>query len=219
MKKYLIFFIIIICFSSCIQNEECNIVDGYQFVIPATLSPSVDSFKIGDTISISSIFPDLVYERKTDQNYLLNDFKFFPATAISKIDETISIDALKAFELIIDDSIDYGLTTFSDGLELLTGEYLYTNNTYSLEFKIIPTQPGLYFLEQAVSMRLSPNQSFDNKCSNVQLDGGEVNLNGEDDNNIDFLSRSPDEHYNYWVLLKPEERFYQFGGYVFYVVE
>ena len=96
MKKYLIFFIITICFSSCIQNEECNIVDGYQFVIPATLSPSVDSFKIGDTISISSIFPDLVYERKTDQNYLLNDFKFFPATAISKIDETISIDALKA---------------------------------------------------------------------------------------------------------------------------
>ena len=101
----------------------------------------------------------------------------------------------------------------------MTGEYLYTNNTYSLEFKIIPTQPGLYFLEQAVRMRLSPNQSFDNKCSNVQLDGGEVNLNGEDDNNIDFLSRSPDEHYNYWVLLKPEERFYQFGGYVFYVVE
>ena len=219
MKKYLIFFIITICFSSCIQNEECNIVDGYQFVIPATLSPSVDSFKIGDTISISSIFPDLVYERKTDQDYLLNDFKFFPATAINKIDETISIDALKTFELIIDDSIDYGLTTFSDGLKLLTGEYLYTNNTYSLEFKIIPTQPGLYFLEQAVRMRLSPNQSFDNKCSNVQLGGGEVNLNGADDNNIDFLSRSPDEHYHYWVLLKPEERFYQFGGYVFYVVK
>jgi len=50
-------------------------------------------------------------------------------------------------------------------------------------------------------------QAFDGKCKNTKYN---INtwLNNGLDNNISLLKLSPDEHYNKWILQKPNERFY-----------
>ncbi|HQW11390.1 MAG TPA: hypothetical protein PK076_08850 [Saprospiraceae bacterium] len=46
-------------------HKECNEFGDYDFELPATLSPAKDTFRIGDTITITSVFSVLVYDRTT----------------------------------------------------------------------------------------------------------------------------------------------------------
>jgi hypothetical protein len=219
MKYLIIFSTISLLFNSCIK-EKCQINGGhYEFEIPATLTPAKDTFQVGDTITIVSSFPDEVYERKTDKTYKLENFSFYPGTEIVKIDSSVAIPAIvNYFDLLIDTAQDYHLQVFSSGTHGIIGQYQYINNNYSLNFKIIAKRSGLFYMEQGVALNLAPNQDFEGKCSNLRNDAAVI-LNGGADNNIEMLKYSPDPHYNDWILQKPEDRFYKFGGYCFYVRE
>jgi hypothetical protein len=220
MKKgYFVFILIVALLNSCIK-EECQIAGGqYVFEIPASLSPAKDTYRVGDTISISSRFENMVYEFKTDKHYLLDQIKFYPGTEVVKIDSLKGESGIgKYFEIIIDNNINYSFKEFSAGVQLLTGEYNYLNGMYELEFKLIAKSAGLYYLEQGVALAFFSEQDFNGKCPNLGMDGY-VKMNEGLDNNIMLLKDSPDPHYNTWILDKPVDRFHQFGGYCFYVVE
>jgi len=75
-----------------------------------------------------------------------------------------------------------------------------------------------HFSHFSAIIGIGENQEFEGKCSNLTNDVA-MNLNDGADNNINMLSSSPDPHYNDWILQKPEQRFYKFGGYCFYVKE
>lgn len=220
MRYFIIAFIGIPLFLSC--HKECNDLVNYDFVLPATLSPTKDTFKIGDTIDISSEFSDMVFDRATNKTYKLENWKFYPETTIVRIDDTTVVtDNLSEFSYFIDPIYNYKLFSYSDGGKSLVGQYNYQNNAYKLEYKLIPNQRGLYFLRHTTDLyNLGKKQDFEGRCpkGRAGLDGY-VNLNGGADNNINMLSSSPDPHYNDWILQKPEERFHKFGGYCFYVQE
>ena len=104
--------------------------------------------------------------------------------------------------------------------QFLLGEFNFDGQYYELTFQLVPTEAGLFHLEQASWLQLNTgqNQSFEGKCDNKDIKGIS-SLNDGDDNNIDLLLDSPDSRFNTWILEKPFERFYKFGGYCFYVVE
>ncbi len=216
---------IIIClfllsFFSCIK-KDCQIDGSYQFEIPATLSPAKETYKIGDTISISSRFSDQVYEAVTDQFYPLVDFKFYPTFELNEIsDSIIDQGALNNFEVIID-TVKYDLTEFiySSGSVTYDGQYLYKNGVYSLEYKLIPKATGLYdFYQSTLVGGIGEEQDFPGKCRNIDTRVRTI-LNDRADNNIDLARNSPNELYNTWIFNSPEERFTYLGGYIFYVEE
>ena len=223
--RYLIIllpFILLLCWGC--PRKECRDADfggAYQFVIPATLSPARDTFRIGDTIHISSVFSDEVYERQTEAFYKLENWRFFPTTRMDKIDEVGSSfvqDGLADFQYIIPVQYDYYRFDYGSGSIGLLGEYLYQDGQYSLEFKLIPQQPGLYYFTQFSAQGIDDDQDFPGRCPR-KLSNTNVELNGGAENNIGFLSASPDPHYNDWMLQRPQQRFHDFGGYCFYVVE
>lgn len=216
MKYFIILLVSSLYLNSCIR-EECQFNGQYEFEVPATLSPARDTFHIGDTISIVSSFGDMVYERKTDMVYKLENFRFYPSTAMKKIDSSSTVtNVTNYFELLIGESQNYHFIEYSNGDQGVFGQYLYSDNKYSLEFKLIAKSTGLFYMEQGVNPFIIPDQEFEGKCNNKGVDGA-VKLNGGTDNNIDMLHDSPDPHYNTWILIKPEERFHKFGGYCFYV--
>ncbi len=192
----------------------------YKFEIPVTLSPIQDTFRIGDTITISSNFSDQVFDRVTCQRYPLIDFRFFPQMGITDLTDTsIMTQALKYFEVIVSKDFDFRRTMYSDGAITYIGEYNYFNNEYSLEYKIIPQKAGVYFMSHSSSiLGLGDDQDFDGKCPDTGIDVYAL-LNEGDDNNIEFLKDSPDEQLNEWVFLDTDKRFYRVGAYAFYVVE
>jgi hypothetical protein len=218
--KYLSFVLvaIIMLTGSCLRKECRDIPGGYEFEIPVTLVPAKDTFRIGDTISITSIFDDMVFERKTQQEYLLEDWRFFPSLRVYRIDTVPYQDAIPFMELIIGAKADLGIFQYSDGDLALNGEYEYRDGVYNLTYDMVVLNPGLYCLFQASRQTLDDNQRFPGKCSGISSRTAVV-LNDNTDNNIEFLSESPDTFISEWIPSRPMDRFYDAGGYCFYVVE
>ena len=206
--------------SSCIK-KECRLAGFPEFELPVTLSPALDTFKIGDTMSISSVFEDVVYERASGQWYRLENIIFFPQTAVTRLDTLDVLDSFSEFDIIIPDQYDYYLFQYpSSGRKALIGEYNYENNTYSLEYQLVPKKKGLYYFVQGSSISiLGEGQEFEGQCCKINTIDAYCEMNSGGDNNVDFLLQSPNSHYNTWIPQKPEERFHKFGGYCFYVTE
>ena len=93
-----------------------------------------------------------------------------------------------------------------------------TITNISWEYKIIPVQPGLFYLSHGSSIYgLGEDQDFEGRCSNTNV-GAVVEMNGRGDNNGDLFLSSPDEIYHeFWQMKR--DKFYDFGGYCFYVKE
>lgn len=220
IKRVVLFLGMIVTLGSC-GKKECQFGGPYQFEIPAALSPAKITYQIGDTISINSIFSDQVYEVKTDQFYPLTDFKFHPIFEINEIsDSIINQAAINNFEVIIN-TIKYDLTefVFSSGAIAYNGEYLYKDGEYSLLYKLIPKEAGLYnFHLSTLVGDVGEEQGFPDKCQNKNIFVRTI-LNDGADNNIDLARDSPNELYNTWIFQNPEERFTYLGGYMFYVEE
>ena len=219
----ILFPFILLVFWGC-PREECRDADfggAYQFVIPATLSPAKDTFRVGDTIHISSVFSDEVYERQTEEYYKLEDWRFYPTTRLDKIDKVDSNfvqDGLADFQYIIPTQYDYDRFDYGSGAIGLLGEYLYQDGQYSLKFKLIPQQPGLYYFTQFAAQGIDDDQDFPGRCPRVTSETN-VELNGGADNNVEFLQNSPDVYYNERILARPQDNFHDAGGYCFYVAE
>ena len=223
LMKYLslVLVAIIMLTSSCLRKECRDIPGGYEFEIPVTLAPAKDTFRVGDTIHVSSIFSNEVFELKTQQHYRLREWRFFPETRIDRIDladSAVVQDGLSDFTYLPYDQFDYEKFNYSSGNIGLVGEYLYTGEEYRLEYRLIPRKQGLYYFAHLSIQSKGDDQDFPGRCSNLTSETHVV-LNERMDNNSDFLSHSPQQHYSEWMLLDLESRFHNHGGYCFYVIE
>ncbi len=208
--------------NSC-TKEECKFdYPNYVFEIPSSFSPQKETYKIGDTIIIESTFPNSVYDRSTQRNYVLKNFKFFPEFTIIKISNKISDRAaFFMFDVIIEPQ--YNITYFyGSASKVLSyyGQFLNEISSYNLKLSIVPKDTGLFVFHHSSSIDWDgigdQEQEFEGKCDKKGLKVF-VNMNENNENNINLLIQSPDEHYNTWVLEKPVDRFHSLGGYAFYV--
>ena len=218
MKKILFSILILYCALTACDKKNCPTEgEGYVFELPVNLSPAKDTFAIGDTITIISQFSNSVYEQKTEQNYLLEDFLFYPILEMTRIDTFPSSFSIEDFfDVILIPSSSYSLQTFSDNSQVLLGQYSNQGNSYIIEYQLVTKTSGLFILRQGHDLSKTPEQDFDGKCKNQGIDVVAI-LNGGGDNNIHMLLDSPDPHFNEWILIDPDFRFHDVGGYCFYV--
>ena len=216
MRVALLLFLTFI-FNSCIR-KKCQVELGtYEFQLPVSITPAKDTYAIGDTITVISQFSSSVYEQKTEQRYLLEDFLFYPILEMTRIDVLPSSFRIEDyFDIILFPSSNYHLQTFSDDSQVLLGHYGYENDTYTIEYQLITKTPGLFILRQGHDLSKTPEQDFEGKCKNLGIDVAAVG-NGGGDNNIHMLQDSPDPHFNERMLIEPQRRFHKMGGYCFYV--
>ena len=217
MKNTFLFLLLYsITISSC--KDKCESDGGHVFEIPVTLSPARDTFNIGDTITVTSIFPDEVRDTRRDMNFKLKDYNFFPSSNMIKIDTlNYLVEFGDNFDVLIDTAFDYSIFNYSSGNEGLIGDHIYADNTYSLSYKLVTRKEGLYFFKHFHQLLLSPNQDFEGKCAAVESIA-HTRLNDRADNNIDMLTSSPDPSYSE-ILISNPERYHNGGGYCFYVRE
>ena len=211
--KYILIIFSMLSLTGC--NKECKISGGdYLFEIPSALSPALDTFNIGDTITVTSVFDDLVYNQNSEQTFHLEDFNFFPEIFIFKLDTLGEISNIhNNFKIIISPEYNLSLFHFSDGSSSIYGEYLHQNSVYSLKYLLIPIKQGSFYLQfGAIS---NSEQDFEGKCSNLSTDIS-INMNNREDNNFYFIDDAVDPAYQLYrknIL----EKFNKFGGYAFYV--
>ncbi len=215
----LLLIIILIAVKSCKDPICKNRVGPYQFEMPVSLTPRLDTFHIGDTIHISSIFNKNIYERESQDSFLLDDFLFYPSTTLLRIDTTpFTRNDIEDFDLIVPSEYSYSLFVVSDELSRLSGQYNNEGDQYSLEYKLIPKKEGLYMFSQISHINpQNENQDFRGRCTGFQSEGF-FSLNNKEHNNMSLLLNSPDP-YMHTFSDNQGESFYDSGGYCFYVVE
>ncbi len=215
----LLTFLLFIFGSSCTKVENCPT----YFQLPVKLSPAKETYQIGDTISIQSKFSKNVEALNIESDPLgtfdmegvLWDMAF--GGQILDTIGVVSFNVQKTFDVIVNPEFDFTEFLFSSGASGYFGEPNYANDTFNLEFKIIPKKEGVFFLSFGSTLDNS-FQNFKGSCSRGGIYGISI-MNEGADNNIHLLAESPEEHYNTWILQKPEERFHRAGGYAFKVVE
>ncbi len=220
-KRYFIgFFLTAIIITSCRQkSQDCNVPGGYDFLLEATLSPANTTYSIGDTISVAMEFSDTILDRTTGRSFVLEDWGFFIFTSIFKIDNNPLLGGVETnFDLLVDDVFNMDLrTSTSEDLEFYSPNFIYENNTYSLAYKFIPKEPGLFYFRLGVTP--NDNQTFEGICEKVGFTFNSfVESNEGADNNFEFVSESLDTSFQEAIFHNPEERYHRFGGYSFRVI-
>ncbi len=215
--------LLVLTLFSCERDKCLNVY--YRFEVPAELTPAQDTFHIGDTITVRSIFPEEVFERRSGEYYELIDWEFYVGTALHRIDTIVPeefdgiLHSITPWTTpIIDNSkYNYELFQYSDGGNSLTGFHEYIDGAYRLEFKLVVERKGTYFLEQITYLE-DFRQDFIGRCG----DSGsrmKMNMNEGADNNSYLLYTSPNEFYSNQVTSRLEGDFHDNGGYCFVVVE
>jgi len=220
MKKSILILGIILIFNSCIKKDDpCNISGGrYEFVLPFSLYPAQETYHIGDTITISSMVTNPVYERKTGNSYYLDDFKFYMKNQIWFMDTIDNYKNYDFFKLIIDSSYYSNIFHFSNGISHLQFQYNYISNYYTIAFKIIPQKKGHFLMTLWSDIEyMAGNQEFDGKCKNIK-DHAVIYLNNRQDNNINLIDEAKNQNYQS-VYINKESNYLDAGGYCFKVIE
>ena len=163
MRNLIIGLLCLVCIQSCIRNtEDCPKL----FIIEGEIIPYLETYNIGDTITIHSKVDKHIFETKTQQKYDIGGLEIRPI-----------ISAYGIFE--DNDMIGSAIRDYFDFVpnsEYMPHWYMYSDNTATLD------------------------------C-NYQYSS----------NNIHILSESPFSYFNTWLLIEPDSRFYNAGGFCFRV--
>jgi len=225
----------------CVPPGEGGAFSGiYEFVVPAKLYPARDTYHIGDTIWFESVFTDSIYERTTGRRFKIRDVTLYASSHIERLNvdkKSKTKDGYLDFEVLVPEEYRFGgkiyelYSVYEEGDTVLTvdygGIYNYEDGVYSLKFQLVPRDTGRYFFVFGTNVSvydchavLSRNViEFEGKCPTVGFCIF-THVNEGDDNNIYLLQYSPIEYYNTDIYQRrPQENFYDEGGYCFVVVE
>ncbi len=223
MIRFILYIIVaVLLFFSCnsCDNTKCCITDecyGYQFKLPMNIHPLKDTFRIGDTITVTSIFSDQVEDLRDGRKYELIDFDFYPITTLSKIDTFPTGEVLnQSFCQYWIEADTFALIGESAGQPSLGYIYQYKNGQYSFRLKFIINEPGIYSLRSGTAMSSAyshQSPDFPGKCGRRSLDAA-FYMNDRTDNNYELRKLSEDPFFRD----RPDEDFDRFGAYFFVVV-
>ena len=211
--KYPFFFLLIVIFQDCgscdLTPPECQRV--YDFEIPFTISPALDSFHIGDTLFIESILGNLLQDKTTGEEINVTNFEFKLITGFYRID-TLGYDRNVNENVgIINYNGEYKIVPLYNGVSSVRIIYETQNTNKYFKAGLIPKKKGIFHIGFTVfSTDLQDVNLSGNECSeSIDLS---INMNNGSDNNF-YL-----EEYN--LNTKPtEEVFKRAGAYNFVVIE
>ena len=207
--------------SSC--NDEigpCDLVVHHDFELPVELIDAKLVYNVGDTINLISEFTEMLYERSLDTMFRLVDWDFYPALVMKRMDTVAAngqdeiIYAKDDFEYVIRNA---NLTDFQFTQNALFGEFERNFDSYLFEIDIIPLRTGVYMISMGSEVGFyDSHQPFEGGCPGVRSEAVMI-MNGGADNNIHLLEQSPHPHFNTTILSRPDELFFDRGGYAFVV--
>jgi hypothetical protein len=131
------------CSKNTIRDEKVD----FDFLIPYTVSPLKDTIRLGEELTIATVFSDTVYDIKSGKWYHLPDFDWKPLLFFSKLvapDKPLGnqSSAGNQFEYI---NILGGFTNVDNiGANM---KYVYKNGQYKLIVKIKTKGAGVYCIE------------------------------------------------------------------------
>jgi hypothetical protein len=114
--------------------------------VPITITPHQLTYSVGDTLIISTTFPDSIYDLGTQHTFKIQGFPFKPISLLYRIMENSHDSGYRVNELRVDSTFSPVYTSsniYSDGFKAIT---TYENASYHFEFTLILKELGRYIL-------------------------------------------------------------------------
>ena len=211
MKYIIIISLFIFCFQDCdsCKTTGSNCETTFHFEIPLFITPSNDTIKVGDTLTLISLIPGEMNDLNTGKLINVLDFTFNLRSTINRMDIEGGPDAEYDFEIInkVGEQIILPAGPYYTSLY----SYFNSNQEKKLEIELIAKKPGLYQIvfsyltEDLIDVSLTDSECIEN----LEITN---NMNNGSDNNIHLLEGSPNP-------LDTPEGIKRDGGYAFVVIE
>ncbi|MEO6189506.1 MAG: hypothetical protein ABIO44_03150 [Saprospiraceae bacterium] len=186
-----------------------------DIILPITIDEYKSIYAIGDTITISSKFYKLIYDKKTDKMYDASKYSILPIINFFKLDTT--------YEYSTDSYINkYCIFIKQKGSNLnaessrkgsaIIGEYSLENDSLNFVCKLKLVQEG-YFWIKIQSLTSGDSHLQNNYQFNCR--GREINFKLESPNidNIDLMKLLRNKGSNTFILSDSIQWFYNYAGY------
>lgn len=158
MQRFFFYFLLILTITSCDRQsfeerfmETCPYerrfpVYHHQLVIPVEIIPHQKMYKVGDTMTIRSVFSDSIYDNNFQTYFKVKNFPFRPAKALYKFTEEGFDYGFRLNELIVDDQYDHQYFSKTTRADESVGRVIYDakEGYYHYEIKIVLQTPGVY---------------------------------------------------------------------------
>lgn len=214
--KVLIAFLLIVNLISC--GDDGPNCPG-DITLPVEISPYKLFYNIGDTISVSSKFYKLIYDKKTDKYYNASKYKFSPLISIYTLDNDstnkMGSQLLTYCNFIKTNNSNMGISMNSQET-LISGEYAINTDSIQFDFKLVLIRPGFYWIwnESLTSGdgHLQNNYQFNCRGREIYFD-----LIFPIENNIELMQKFRNLDPNKRILLDSVNYFYKKAGFCFEV--
>lgn len=127
-------------------GEEDTLYLSKEFNFPVTITPAKENFKIGDTLKIEILIPELLADRENSVQYLFENFDFDPYLSIRELSEKSKdlADQPGAVRKVKIINVEGDINPFSDAGCKLT--LINRDSGYRLISKFVVLDSGIYNL-------------------------------------------------------------------------
>ena len=188
IKKYIPIGILLIIMAFALQNCQDNFLTSEEYFevcpyelrygrahhleVPVTVTPHQLEYQVGDTITISTIFSDSIYDLSREVSFKIENFPFEPFTKLYKFDMQFNWELGHELNEVIVDSIYQGPDPLTNHLEACYFKTQYINNQYEFSYQIVLTEPGrycflmtdIYEIRDRSDNAIANNIEFEGKC-------------------------------------------------------
>lgn len=214
--KFLIVFFLIINIISC-GDDGPNCPGDMSLSIE--ISPYKPYYNIGDTITISSKFYKLIYDKKTDKFYNASTYNFAPIISLTSLDNA-ETNRLGSQVVQYSDFIknkDSNMNIIYAGVEnAIAGDYRVESDSLNFQINLKLNKAGYFRLEiESLSTgdgHLQNNYHFG--CRGRQIT---FYLMSPKESNIHLMQNLRSIYPNDYILSDSIHRFYNRAGYCFEV--
>ncbi|HHB78097.1 MAG TPA: hypothetical protein ENK85_02545 [Saprospiraceae bacterium] len=221
MMKYLFSIFVLITFNmSCTSCDSISPVEkcsrDFLFSIPVTLSPALDTFRIGDTILVEMNFPIEMEDVNSGDTINMADFPFNTELALVKIDTNPSTNGNNIVEYFCFEG-QLNIQPLTGGGQAVQIQFAKDTTSFSFACKILLKKKGVfaigygsYFLDE-----FDGELEIGCRTSSVDISYPLTIKNGTDSYNYHLIQQSPNPN----ISKITQETFDKYGEYAFVVIE
>ena len=203
------FWLAVLLFCGC-GDKNCR--KDYTFQVPFTLTPALDTFRVGDTIRVRSEIPKLLEDKSTGELISIDGFDLLTRNVITKIDSNPRKSAIDCFE----PHVIQGAFNTLQLVTTVTKEIKYENlgEIYSFDMLLILKKKGTFKFIYYSAIPLYDEVNITGRSCRETVNV-HYYMNDGADNNFYLVQGSPDPE----VAAITLETHKDGGEYAFVVVE
>ena len=188
MKSVIFILLGFLLLSSCLKNTsaedavaacpwEPTFVIGskhsHYMYFPLTFTPRQTSYKIGDTLRVSMIFSDSIYDGNYDRKFKIPNYPLRMATTLFKLEADTIKWGFDSNSVLLDSTFQSRILPGSDRIGTsVFGIPVHENDSYNYFFDIILTTPGFYIMQSRDDYMVASGRSeFYKEVQNIDFEG------------------------------------------------